>query len=106
MGTGVMQGTGVGRWERVPARWRVAGLLALPYLLTIAVLRGLTATMPTYHGGDERTYHLPTIVQFHDQLPGVDLVDYPAAQTPLYHLLAAIWGQLVGMELWRLRVIG
>lgn len=101
-----MQGTGVGRWERVPARWRVAGLLALPYLLTVAVLRGLTATMPTYHGGDEHTYHLPTIVQFHDQLPGVDLVDYPAAQTPLYHLLAAIWGQLVGMELWRLRVIG
>ncbi len=62
--------------------------------------------MPTYHGGDELTYHLPTIVQFHDQLPGVDLVDYPAAQTPLYHLLVALWGQLVGMELWRLRIVG
>lgn len=106
MGTGVVEGAGVGRWERVPTRWKVAGLLALPYLLTVAVLRGLTVTMPTYHGGDEITYHLPTIVQFHDQLLGVDLVDYPAAQTPLYHLLAAIWGQLVGMELWRLRIIG
>jgi len=106
MGTGLMQGTGVGRWQRVPTRWQVAGLLALPYLMTVAVLRGLTVTMPTYHGGDEFTYHLPTIEQFHDQLPGVDLVDYPAAQTPLYHLLAAIWGQLVGMEIWRLRIVG
>lgn len=106
MGTGVLRATGASRWARVPTRWQVAGVLALPYLFTIAVLRGLTQTMPTYHGGDELTYHLPTIKQFADQLPGVDLVDYPAAQTPLYHLLVALWGDVVGMEIWKLRIVG
>lgn len=106
MGTGVMRGPDVRWWARVPTRWRVAGVLALPYLIAVAALRGLTDAMPTYHGGDEWTYHLPTIRQFAAQLPGVDLVDYPAAQTPLYHLLVAIWGELVGMEIWKLRIVG
>ncbi|MDO8209679.1 glycosyltransferase family 39 protein [Conexibacter sp. CPCC 206217] len=106
MGTGVIRAASVSWWTRVPARWQVAGVLALPYLFTVAILRGLTVTMPTYHGGDELTYHLPTIRQFADQFPGVDLVNYPAAQTPLYHLLVAIWGDVVGMELWKLRIVG
>ena len=59
--------------------------------------------MPTYHAGDEITYHLPTIEQFARQLPAPDLVHYPAAQTPLFHLLAAAWGEVAGLELWRLR---
>lgn len=101
-----MQESGLRWWARVPVRWQVAGVLALPYLLATIVLRGLTKTMPTYHGGDEFTYHLPTIRQFAAQLPGVDLVDYPAAQTPLYHLLVALWGELVGMEIWKLRIVG
>lgn len=83
-----------------------AAVLALPFLAVTAGLAGLTRTLPTYHGGDERDYHLPTIRQFAEQLPGVDLVHYPAAQTPLYHLLVAAWSKVAGMELWRLRVIG
>jgi hypothetical protein len=90
---------------RVPVRWRVAALLALPYLAAVAALRGLTVAMPTFHGRDEAHYHVPTILQFAHQLPGVDLVRYPAAQTPLFHLLVAVWGKLVGLELWRLRVV-
>jgi dolichyl-phosphate-mannose-protein mannosyltransferase len=93
------------RFGGIPVRWRVASLLALPYLVTVAALRGLTSTMPTFHGGDEVKYHLPTIRQFAHQLPGVDLVHYPAAQTPLFHLLVAVWGKVVGLELWRLRVV-
>lgn len=86
--------------------WAVAGLLALPFAVTVAVLQGLTRTMPTFHGGDERDYHLPAIEQFARQLPAADLVDYPAAQTPLYHLLVATWGRVAGMDLWRLRIVG
>ncbi|ADB49800.1 glycosyltransferase family 39 protein [Conexibacter woesei] len=106
MPTEVMRGSRMEWWSRVPTRWRVAALLSLPYLVTVAALRGLVATMPTYHGGDEWTYHMPTIRQFAHQLPGVDLVDYPAAQTPLYHLLAAVWGELTTLDYWSLRIIG
>jgi Dolichyl-phosphate-mannose-protein mannosyltransferase len=92
-------------WRRLPDRWRAAALLALPFLAGVAALRGLTRTMPTFHAGDELTYHLPTIVTFAHELPGVDLVHYPAAQTPLFHLLVAAWSRVVTLELWRLRVV-
>jgi hypothetical protein len=77
-------------------------LLALPFLVGIALLKGLTVEVDTFHGNDARLYHLPTILQFSH---GIDLKHYPAAQTPLYHLLFAGWGKLVGFELWRLRVL-
>jgi len=85
--------------------WRAAALLALPFLAGVAALRGLTQVMPTFHAGDELTYHLPTIEQFARQLWTPDLVHYPAAQTPLFHLLIAAWSRVVGLELWRLRVV-
>jgi hypothetical protein len=93
------------RWRRLPPRRRAALLLALPFLATVAALRGLTATLPTFHGGDEINYHLPTIAKFARELPSVDLVHYPAAQAPLFHLLVAAWGRVVGLELWRLRIV-
>lgn len=92
-------------WARLPDRWRAALLLALPFLAGTIALRGLTRTMPTFHAGDEVDYHLPTIAKFAHELPGVDLVHYPAAQTPLFHLLVAAWGEVVGLELWRLRIV-
>lgn len=80
-------------------------LLALPFLAGIAVLKGLTVEIDTFHGSDARVYHLPTILQFAHQLPGVNLRHYPAAQTPLFHLVFAVWGKLVGFELWKLRLL-
>jgi hypothetical protein len=77
-------------------------LLALPFLAGIALLKGLTVEVDTFHGSDARLYHLPTILQFADHL---SFKRYPAAQTPLYHLLVAGWGKLVGFELWRLRLL-
>jgi len=77
-------------------------LLALPFLAGIAVLKGLTVEIDTFHGSDARLYHLPTIRHFAESL---DLERYPAAQTPLFHLLFAGWGKLVGFELWRLRLL-
>lgn len=90
---------------RSPEGWRAAALLALPFLAGVIGLRGLTHVMPTFHAGDELAYHLPTIEQFARQLWTPDLVHYPAAQTPLFHLLVAAWSRVVGLELWRLRVV-
>jgi hypothetical protein len=77
-------------------------LLAVPFLIGIAVLKGLTVEIDTFHGSDADVYQLPTILQFRHSL---DFSDYPSAQTPLFHLLMAGWGKLVGFELWRLRLL-
>lgn len=82
--------------------WLQRGLLALPFLIGIAVLQGLTVEIETFHGTDARVYQLPTILQFSERL---DFSDYPSAQTPLYHVLTAWWGELVGFELWKLRLL-
>jgi 4-amino-4-deoxy-L-arabinose transferase-like glycosyltransferase len=71
----------------------------------IAVLKGMTVALPTFHGNDETSYHLPTILQFSHQLPFPDLHAYPAAQTPLYHVLMAYVGKVIGYQLWRLRLV-
>ena len=66
------------------------------------MLQGLTVEIDTFHGSDARVYQLPTILQLSERL---DLSDYPSAQTPLFHLLTAGWGKLVGFELWKLRLL-
>jgi hypothetical protein len=86
------------RRERLVA----AGVLAVPFLVAIAVLQGLTVEIDTFHGTDAGLYHLPTIRQFAEH---VDLTSYPAAQTPLYHLLFAGFGKVAGFELWKLRLL-
>ena len=77
-------------------------VLAVPFLIGIAVLQGLTVEIDTFHGSDARIYQLPTILQLRDRL---DFSDYPSAQTPLFHLVMAGWGKLVGFELWKLRLL-
>ena len=77
-------------------------LLAVPFLVGVAVLQGLTVEINTFHGTDARIYQLPTILQLSE---GLDFSDYPSAQTPLYHVLTAWWGELVGFELWKLRLL-
>ena len=77
-------------------------LLALPFLIGIAVLRGLTVEIDTFHGSDAAIYQLPTILRLRD---GLDFSDYTSAQTPLFHLVMAGWGKLVGFELWKLRLL-
>jgi 4-amino-4-deoxy-L-arabinose transferase-like glycosyltransferase len=87
------------------SRWLGPVVLALPFLVMIAVLRGMTVALPIFHGSDERVYHYPTILRFSHQLPFPDLHSYRAAQTPLFHLLMAYAGQVVGYEIWRLRLL-
>jgi Dolichyl-phosphate-mannose-protein mannosyltransferase len=83
-------------------RWLFPALLAAPFLVGIAVLQGLTVEIDTFHGSDARVYQLPTILQLSERL---DFSSYPSAQTPLYHLLTTAWGELVGFELWKLRLL-
>jgi hypothetical protein len=82
--------------------WLFPALLALPFLIGVAVLQGLTVEIDTFHGSDARVYQLPTIRLFAERL---DFSSYPSAQTPLYHLLTAGWGKLVGFDLWKLRLL-
>jgi hypothetical protein len=77
-------------------------LLAVPFLIGIAVLKGLTVEIDTFHGSDSGTYQLPTILQLSERL---DFSDYPSAQTPLYHVVTAGWGEIVGFDLWKLRLL-
>ena len=43
-------------------------LLAVPFLIGIAVLQGLTVEIDTFHGSDARVYQLPTILQLSERL--------------------------------------
>ena len=87
-------------------RWFYPLMLALPFLAVAAALKGLTVELATFHGSDARSYHLPTIMQFARELPTPDLARYPAAQAPLFHLLFAAYGKLVGFDLWKLHALG
>ena len=77
-------------------------LLAVPFLIGIAVLKGLTVEIDTFHGSDAAVYQVPTIMHFRE---GLHFSDYPSAQTPLFHLVMAGWGKLVGFDLWKLRLL-
>ena len=86
-------------------RWLYPLLLALPFLAMVVALEGLTTELQTFHGTDARSYHLPTIRLFADGLPFPGLERYPAAQSPLFHLLFAAYGKVVGFEIWKLQAL-
>jgi 4-amino-4-deoxy-L-arabinose transferase-like glycosyltransferase len=90
--------------RRAPA-WLAPVVLAVPFLATVIALRGMTEALPIFHGSDELVYQYPTILAFSHQLPFPDLHAYRAAQTPLFHLLMAYAGKVVGYALWRLRLL-
>ncbi|HEX2702427.1 MAG TPA: glycosyltransferase family 39 protein [Solirubrobacteraceae bacterium] len=91
------------RW--LASRWLVPVALALPFVVMVAALKGLTVTLPIFHSTDEGNYIYPTIVQFAHQLPFPDLGHYVAAQTPLFPLLEAYVGKLIGYALWEMRLV-
>jgi hypothetical protein len=91
------------RW--LDSRWLVPAVLALPFLVMVAALRGLSVTLPIFHSTDEGNYIYPTILQFARQLPFPDLNHYVAAQTPLFPLLEAYVGKLTGYALWTMRLV-
>lgn len=63
---------------------------AWPSIAVLAAGVGLLLLDPLIvEGHDEQVYHLPAIRGFAADLPWVDLRDYSAAMTPLYHLIIA-----------------
>jgi 4-amino-4-deoxy-L-arabinose transferase-like glycosyltransferase len=85
--------------------WVPYVVLAVPFVVAIAALRGLTVALPMFHGSDEVVYHYPTILRFSRELPFPDLAHYRSAQTPLFHVLMAYVGKVIGFQLWRLRLV-
>lgn len=86
--------------DRLPAL-----LLALPFLAGVIITHGLTHGVVTFHSTDELAYHVPTIRLFADALPGLHLGSYPAAQTPLFHLVMAVPAWIFGLHLALLRAL-
>ena len=79
-------------------------VLAVPFLIAIALLAGMTRTMPTFHGGDE-PIHYATILEF-AQKPFMDVVrDYATTNGPFYYLLFGAVGRVIGFDLWKMRLL-
>lgn len=84
-------------WRRAPAMLAAAFAAAV---LPVAFL-GADATSEAW---DESTSHLPVIRQFASEWPRPDLVGYPSATAPGYHLLMAIPAR-VGLGVHALRAL-
>jgi hypothetical protein len=86
------------------AGWRWAPL-ALAAMFAAAVLPvALLGADATSEAWDESTSHLPVIRQFAAEWPRPDLVGYPSATAPGYHLLMAMPAR-VGLGVQGLRVL-
>lgn len=80
-------------------------LIPIPWLFVILWFEGLTRPVPTFHDGDETIYHYPIIQKFAQQIPQVDLRDYPSATTPGYHLIFAVFHRWLQFDLPQLRLL-
>ena len=79
-------------------------VLAIPFLVAIALLAGMTRTMPVFHGGDE-PFHYAVILEF-AQKPFMDVVrDYATTNGPFYYLLFGAAGRVIGLDLWKMRLL-
>jgi hypothetical protein len=86
------------------AGWRWAPIV-LGAVFALAVLPvALLGADATSEAWDESNSHLPVIRQFAAEWPRPDLVDYPSATAPGYHLLMAIPARM-GLSLSALRVL-
>jgi hypothetical protein len=75
-------------------------ILSVPFLLFM-----LTTQLKFNLYVDENLGHLETIEKFASTFPRLDLMDYPASSGPLSFILWAIFGKVVGFEIWKLRVL-
>lgn len=89
--------------ERAPA-WSHWFALALPFLYVWWAMHGLVYQFLSTSVKDEDYYHWPTILQFAQEWPNPDLVNYRSATGPLFHLVFAGLYRL-GFEMWSLRTI-
>ncbi|MBV6459641.1 MAG: hypothetical protein HONBIEJF_02792 [Fimbriimonadaceae bacterium] len=97
----------VDRWlvaiEKAPAALHLL-IMAVPFLVVWVAMRGLTDQFLSTSVADEDYYHWPSILQFAQEWPSPDLVNYRSATGPLFHLIFA-WFYRCGMDMWMLRSI-
>jgi hypothetical protein len=79
--------------------------LAVPFVIVIIILNGLKDQFPAFHGSDEFIYHFPVILKFARDFPYLDLRYYDSATTPLFHILFMLVGKIIGLELFKLRLM-
>ncbi|MBN1427530.1 MAG: glycosyltransferase family 39 protein [Anaerolineae bacterium] len=75
-------------------------LLAMP-LLGMLLLTGLDFRLVR----DEALYHIKVIDQFAGTPLLTAIADYPSASTPLPYLIWALYGKVVGFDVWKLRLL-
>jgi hypothetical protein len=91
-----------GSWRR---ELPYALFLAVPFLVAVVAFDWLRAELPVNITADELTWHYGLIRTFATQWPMMDLRDYPAAMTPLFHMAMATAAQVLGDDLHRLRLV-
>lgn len=96
-----------GRGERPPGAAgaiRAAVVLLVPFAVMVVLLRGLSVTLPVFHGTDELFYHLPLIRAFAQGITIARLQDYLSGSGPLYYIVMAGVAILTGGSLVALRL--
>ena len=79
--------------------------LGTPFVIVFLYTNGLSGGLDTAFSYDESEYHYPVILQFARDLPFPDLTNYNSATTPLFHLLFAVLGKIMGTDIQHLRMI-
>jgi hypothetical protein len=79
-------------------------VLVLVFLIVVVPLI-LKPEIDIYDARDETSFHYPTILNFLDQFPALELANYRSATTPLYHVILMFAAQLLGPSIVQLRLI-
>ena len=82
----------------------VALVLAAIYLI-IALPLVHKQSIDIYDTRDEANFHYPTVIEFRNDFPALDLINYGSPTTPLYHIVVALAGLVMGPDIVRLRYI-
>ncbi len=86
-------------WTFVHSELFARFLLFVPFCL-LALVAGLNFPLI----GDER-YHFQTIADFSRALPFPNIGDYQEASGPVPFILWSILGRIIGLEIWKLRLV-
>lgn len=79
---------------------RAALLLFVPFALMM-----LFTGMDFRLIGDETDFHVKIVEEFARTWPNLDLSNYRSASTPLAYVLLTAFGKVVGLEIWKLRML-
>ncbi|MGD8604724.1 MAG: hypothetical protein PVF49_09145, partial [Anaerolineales bacterium] len=79
-------------------------ILALIFVALVVPLT-LTPGIDIFDARDEQNFHFPTILDFAEDFPALDLVNYRSATTPLYHIILMFPTLVFGQHVIPLRLI-